>query len=76
MVEFDHVRPPESFQTAEEAEAYYSAVQAEAEARKAAARERDQELNEEIVAAAQPLLDDLLDGAGAVVDDHDLEGQL
>jgi len=64
MVEFDHVRPPESFNTSDEAQAYYSAVRAEAEARRAAARQREQQLNENLLATVAPILEDMLADAG------------
>jgi hypothetical protein len=71
MVEFDHVRPPESFNTSDEAQAYYQAVRAEAEARRAAAREREQQLNENLLGMFAPLLEDILADAGVGTIDVD-----
>jgi len=71
MVEFDQVRSPESFSDYEEANAYYQAVRAEAAARRAAAREREQQFNENLLGTVAPLLEDLLADAGVGTIDVD-----
>lgn len=47
MVEFDHVRDPESFTDYETAQAYYEAIRADAEVRRAEAAEKQAEIAEQ-----------------------------